>query len=192
MTARTIFGLGSAWLLWLLAAPAFASGGSLEPFPDLIADCLNADCQLASDPWGAVAGSMWIRLMIAFLVLVPVANWAVFKPMLAVLDERDARISGASQQAGEVGGRADSVFGRYQDAVTAARKDAEEIRRETLDGARKSQTRVTAAARSDAEAQVASVRAEVVAGAEQARSQLRADSDALARTVAEQVLGRPI
>ncbi len=192
MTARTLLGFGVGLLLLAVAAPAFAAGGSLQPFPDLVADCLAGDCKFAEDPIAALLESMWVRLIVAFLILVPISNKLVFEPMLAVLDERDARITGASAQASEVAGRADEVFGRYQEAVTAARKEAEEIRREALGDARKSQTQVTAAARSDAEQQVSAVRAEVAASTVEARTQLRSDSEGLARTVAEQVLGRAL
>ncbi len=192
MIARTILGLGIAVLLLTWATPALAAGGTLEPFPDLITDCLNDDCKIAQDPVGALLGSMFIRLLVGFVILIPIANWAVFKPLLAVLDERDARIAGASEKAKEVTGRADTVFERYQLAVTAARHDADDIRRETLDAARKNQSQVTAAARTDAEQQVARVRGEVAASADEARGQLRNESVALARTVAEQVLGRAL
>ena len=192
MTARILLGLGIGAILVFLAAPALAAGGSLEPFPDLIADCLSGDCKVSQDPLAAILGSLWLRLIVSFLILIPIANKVVFEPMLAVLDERDARIAGASAQAGEVGSRADEVFDRYQEAVTAARKQAEEIRREALDGARKSQGQVTAAARSDAVQLVADVRAEVASSADAARSELRSGSEALARTVAQAVLGRAL
>ena len=192
MTARILLGLGIGLLLSAVAAPALAAGGNLEPFPDLLSDCLAGDCKVLEDPFSALFESMWIRLIVGFLILIPISNKMVFEPMLTVLDERDARIAGATARAGEAGSRADEVLGRYQEAVTAARKEADEIRRETLDGARRSQARVTAEARSDALRQVADVRAEVVESAEQARAQLRADSELLARTVAEQVLGRAL
>ena len=193
MTARTTLGLCLGALLLLAAAPAFAAGGgTLEPFPDLVADCLNADCEVSTNPGGALVGSLYIQLLIGFVILIPIANAVLFKPMLAVLDERDARIAGASAEATKADARADEVFGTYQAAVTVARREAEDIRRETLDGARKSQADVTAAARADAEQQVASTRNEVASSVESARAQLTAEREALARTVAEQVLGRTL
>lgn len=192
MIARTIVGLGIAVLLLMSAAPALAAGGTLEPFPDLVTDCLNGNCQVAENPLAALVGSLLIQMIVAFVLLIPIANAVVFKPLIAVLDEREARIAGASDQAKDVTSRADSVFGRYQEAVTAARHEADEIRRETLDAARKSQSELTAAARSDAEQKVAEVRSEVAANADDARGQLRTESDALARTVAAQVLGRAL
>lgn len=193
MTARTILGLCLGALLLMSAAPALAAGGgSLEPFPDLAADCLNADCEVAKNPFSALVGSLYVQLLIGFVILIPIANAVLFKPMLAVLDERDARIAGASAEAGKAEKRADEVFGTYQEAVTVARREAEDVRRETLDGARKSQGEVTAAARSDAEQQVATTRGEVASSVETARTQLTAERDTLARTVAEQVLGRSL
>jgi len=195
MTARTTHGLGIAALFLLVAmtaAPALASGGSLEPFPDLLADCLKADCRLGSDPLGALAASKLVHLLIAFVLLVPVANAMLFRPMLAMLDERDARIEGASRRADEVAARADEVFGRYDAAVAAARKEAEEERRRILEEARASQARVTSAARSEAEQRVADARTEVAGATEAARGTLRSEGTALARAVAEQVLGRAL
>jgi F-type H+-transporting ATPase subunit b len=192
MTARTIVGLTIAFLVSMSAGPALAAGGTLEPFPDLVTECLNGNCEVAENPLGALTGSLLIQMIVAFVLLIPLANAVVFKPLVAVLDEREARIAGASGQAKDVTTRADSVFGRYQEAVTAARHDADESRRETLDAARKSQSDVTAAARTDAEQKVAEVRSEVAASADEARGQLRSESDALARTVAAQVLGRAL
>ena len=193
MTARTTLGLCLGALLLLSGAPALAAGGgTLEPFPDLVADCLNADCEVSKSPLSAILGSLYFQLLVGFVVLIPIANAALFKPMLAVLDERDARIAGASAKAAKAAKRADEVFGTYQEAVTVARREAEDIRRATLDGARKSQAEVTAAARADAERQVTTTRRDVASSVEDARSQLSAERDALARTVAEQVLGRTL
>ncbi len=195
MTARTTYGLGITALLFLVAltaAPAFAAGGTLEPFPDIVTDCLNGDCEVSSNPLAALMASKLVHLLIAFVLLIPIANRVLFKPLLEMLDERDAQIAGASTEADEVAERADTVFGQYQEAVTTARKQAEVGRRETLDAARKGQSEVTAAARSAAEQEVAEVRVQVASAAADARAALRSDGDALARTVAEQVLGRAL
>jgi F-type H+-transporting ATPase subunit b len=162
-----------------LAAPAQAAEGGLEIFPDLF---------LGANP----LESRYLQLMALFVLLVFPVNRLVLKPLLAVLDERSARIEGAKKRASEIAGQADAVLARYGAAVEQARKQAEEQRKGTLEGARGEQNRVLAEARGAAEREVSSARSDVAGALQGARAALRGQSEALAREAAARVLGRTL
>jgi F-type H+-transporting ATPase subunit b len=162
-----------------VAAPAHAAEGGLQIFPDLF---------LGVNP----LESRYVQLMVLFVLLIFPVNALVLKPLLGVLDERSARIEGTKKRAGEIGAQAEAVFGRYSEAIEQARKQAEELRKGALEGARGDQARILAEARSAAEREVSAARSSVAGALEGARTTLRAQSDALAREAAARVLGRTL
>jgi F-type H+-transporting ATPase subunit b len=161
------------------ALPAHAAEGGLQIFPDIF---LGA----------GLLESRYVQLIAFFLVLILPVNRLVLKPLLGVLDERGARIEGTRKRAAEIGAQAESVLSRYSAAVEAARKQAEQLRSEALEGARGEQARVLADARGAAEREVNAARGGVEAALEGARAALRRESAALAREAAARVLGRPL
>lgn len=166
LTAASAVALATVW-----PRPALAAEGGFTIFPD----------------------PLWVTVLIVlFLLLVAPLQQLLFKPMVRMLDERRARIQGARERASTLSEQADEVFGRYQQAVEGARREAEQGRRETLDGARRDQTQVMNEARADAEAQVGRARREVAEALEQARGQLRGEAEGLAREAASRLLGRSV
>ena len=79
----------SAALLLALAAPAHAAEGGLQIFPDIA---------LGASP----LESRFVQLLILFVLLIFPVNQLLLKPLLAVLDERAARIEGTRKRAGEL------------------------------------------------------------------------------------------
>ena len=171
MTRRSVVAAIVAAGLASLPMAAAAAEGGLSIFPDV---------------------SELLILLAIFAVLILPANKLVFEPLLAVLDERSRRIEGARARAQEVDSQAGRVFGKYQEAVTDARKLADEDRRGHLDEARREQSRLTAEARSDAEAELQRARAGVAEALGQARDELRSQAEDLAREAAGRVLGRSL
>ena len=169
----------SAALLLALAAPAHAAEGGLQIFPDIA---------LGASP----LESRFVQLLILFVLLIFPVNQLLLKPLLAVLDERAARIEGTRKRAGELGVQAEAALARYQAAVEQARKQAEELRKGTLEGARGDQARILSEARRGAEGEVSAARSGVADALTGARASLRGDTEALAREVAARVLGRAL
>jgi F-type H+-transporting ATPase subunit b len=130
--------------------------------------------------------------MLLFIVLIFPVNTLVLKPLLAVLDERSARIEGARKRAGEIAAQAEAVLARYSAAVEQARKQAEELRKAALEGARGDQVRLLAEARGAAEREVSAARSGVAGALAGARATLRNQSEALGREAAARVLGRTL
>lgn len=162
-----------------LAAPAHAAEGGLQIFPDLFLGVSFFE-------------SRYVQLMFLFIVLIFPVNKLVLKPLLAVLDERAARIDGTRKRAGEIGAQAEAVLARYSAAVEQARKQAEELRKNALAGARGDQAQILAEARSTAEREVSAARSGVASAIEGARATLRSQSESLGREAAARVLGRTL
>jgi F-type H+-transporting ATPase subunit b len=161
----------AAGALAFAAAPARASEGGIEIFPD---------------------PNLLIPLLALFAVLVWPLNAVLWRPLLRVLDERRERIEGTRARAQKIAAEAEDVLGNYQRAIEQARRVAEADRRELLDGTRQDQAQITGEARRAADAEVAAARARVAASVEQARAELQPAAADLAREAAARVLGRPL
>ncbi len=162
----------------VLAAPAFAAEGGLEIFPDI----------LRVPP----LESRYVQLLVLFVLLIFPVNQLVLKPLLAVLEQRSARIEGARKRASELGSQADAVLARYEASVEQARKQAEELRKGALEGARGDQARIMNEARHSAEQEVTAARSGVAGAVAGVRAALRGETESLAREVAASVLGRKL
>jgi F-type H+-transporting ATPase subunit b len=187
MISRTTLALAAA--VALVAMPAHAAG-DLSIFPDLIEDALYGTYggAIVSAPWRSV----WLQLVVLFVVIVFPLNALLFQPLLRTLELRGERIEGARSRAAALTKQADEVLGRYESAVAAARREAEGVRRAALESARGEQARIGSEARSGAEREVAAARASVAGALTSARGALRGETERLAREVAEKVLGRPL
>jgi len=154
--------------LLLAAAPAHAAGG----------------LELVPDPMRLVA------LLVLFVILVPILNALLFKPLLGVLEERGQRIEGARARAAKLSAQAAELVTRHEAAVRSVRATATGERMQAIDEARRGHHATLAQARGEAEMQIGATRAEVGAALDAARIQLRAEAEPLARDVAERLLGR--
>jgi len=177
--------------LLLFAGPAVAAGGdSFTVFPDLLDDMVAG--RSAGPLWQRLIGSEWLHLVVLFAALVFPAKRLLFDPLLGVLDERERRSAGARREAGEASAQADSMQARYESAVAEARQQAEGLRREALDEARREQTRLSAAAREASERRIGELRDTRGRAMSAARAELEQQCAGLARDMAARVLGRPL
>ncbi|HBZ71256.1 MAG TPA: hypothetical protein DEP35_16610 [Deltaproteobacteria bacterium] len=154
-----------------LAAPASASEGVLEIIPDLRLVAL---------------------LIVLFLLLVPVLNRLLFRPLLGVLDERDQKIEGTQERAAQLGQQAEAELARYEAAVRAAHAEAERARKAALEVAQTRHAESVAAARSESAHVVESARRELTGALKEARSALQAQTRELAQEAAARILGRSL
>ena len=188
MSRTTLRALSFGLPLGLLSAASAhaAEGGlvllpSLPPFMASVAEAIGAPVG-----WGT------FLLLIFFPALLLPLNALLFKPLLRVLDEREAQIEGTRQRAETLERQASETLERYQASVRDTRDTAERERRESLDRVRAEAQGETAAARADAEARIESARREVEVALDSARSGLRGQAEELARQAASQVLGRAL
>lgn len=165
-----------------LAGDALASEGGLVLFP-------------GTDQHGEWSLPVLLEfgfLILFFFLLVYPVNKLIFKPIFRVLDERDGKIAGTRERAERLFGEADEVLARYEGSVREVRAEAEQARKQVLEGARGDGGSKTAQARGEAEREVAAARAEIAEALEAARGELRAQTEGLAREVASQALGRSL
>jgi F-type H+-transporting ATPase subunit b len=156
--------------LSLTAAPAYASG-QLVLFPD---------------------PPILITLLIGFVLLIAPLNAMIFRPLFRVLDERDAKIAGATREADQLVKKAAELTEQYRASIRGAREDAEGGRKEQLEEARAEQSSITDDARAEYEDEIARARAEIQTSVSEARVTLEAASHELAAAAAERILGRAL
>ncbi len=133
-----------------------------------------------------------IFLLVLFLLLVPLLNGLLFKPLLAVLEERSRRIEGARARAAQLAADAAALVTKHDAALHAARERFNAERTQTLEAARSDHQAAITDARQHAERELSATRNQVSSALEAARAQLRAEAEPLARDVAERLLGRGI
>jgi F-type H+-transporting ATPase subunit b len=133
-----------------------------------------------------------IFLLVLFLVLVPLLNGLLFKPLLGVLEERGRRIEGARARASELSARAATLVAQHDQAVQSVRQAAHQERASFVDEARRAHQAAIGQARQEAERQLVATRGEIAHALDGARSELRAAAAPLAREAAEKLLGRSL
>jgi F-type H+-transporting ATPase subunit b len=180
--AAATIGLTVTTLSMLCAVPAVAAD-KLELIPDY------ALFGLILDKPGF--GSLWIML-IGFVVLIFPLNMLIFQPIFRTLDARAERINGARDRSVRLDHDADDVLERYESAIRQARAESEATRQGQLATAREEQAVLTSEARGESERELDQARARLNASLDEARAKLRADAEDLAKTAAEQVLGRAL
>ncbi len=174
--SRTFLPPGLAVGLLLAAAPAIAAGGhggghDLVLFPE----------------WAEL-----VPLLLLFLLLIPLVNGLLFKPVFRILDAREERIDGARRRAGRLEQDAAAVLERYRVAVSEVRAESDAERKTTLEAARRAQAELVAGERVAAEHRMEAARREIDGALGSAREGLRRDVESLAREAAARILGRSL
>lgn len=172
-----------------LALPGVAQASeSLELIPDYaFFDLLKLG--LIQDESGL--GALWIMLILFALLAIPL-NTLLFQPIFRALDARAERIQGARVRSEHLQREADSILERYEAAIREVRAEAEAARQVEIGRAREEQVALTSQVKQESERQLENARAELARSLDAARSSLRASADELARSAAEQVLGRAL
>jgi F-type H+-transporting ATPase subunit b len=154
-----------------LPAAAHAAGGDLVLIPE-----------------PAMLGA----LIVLFVLLIAPTNRLILKPLLRVLDEREARTTGTRARAARLEEEAREVLERCEREIAKTREEADRARRGALERVRTEAQQLTDAARGAAERTLESARGELTGAFEAARRDLRTQSQDLAREAAARVLGRSL
>jgi F-type H+-transporting ATPase subunit b len=131
-----------------------------------------------------------LLLLVLFVVLVPLLNNLLFKPLLGVLDERAARIEGARVRAAELAQQSAALLARHDEAVRQAREIAHAEQVRLVEEARRAHQATVGEARSAAERELHGAREELSRSAESARGTLGSEAEPLAREITARLLGR--
>ena len=154
----------------LAASPAHASGG-LDLIPDL--------------------QTLLINFAVLLLLIYPV-NRLLLQPLVAVLQEREARTSGATERAERLADEAADARRTVEQRLQAARSDAQARRAAILAQADQEERQLIGAAREEAGREIDAGRASVADELRQASAALKDDARGLAREAASRILGREL
>jgi F-type H+-transporting ATPase subunit b len=131
---------------------------------------------------------LWVIVFV--LLLATILNVLLFKPLMRVMEQRQAAVSSARQLAEQAAAQAKAASDEFEAKTRAARADIygqmEDARRAALDR----RAALMNDTRRQAEATIAEASARLRADAADARARLDRDADSLATTIVERVLGR--
>ncbi|RMH41299.1 MAG: hypothetical protein D6689_11470 [Deltaproteobacteria bacterium] len=130
--------------------------------------------------------------LVLFALTALVATRLLFRPYLAVRDERIAGIEGARAEAERMSAQADAQLADYETKLAQARARAEEERRKLRAEAAAHQREVLERTRERALAAQAEAAATIARETEAARAQLAPRADEIARAIAARLLGREV
>jgi F0F1-type ATP synthase membrane subunit b/b' len=133
----------------------------------------------------------FVAQIICFFVFWQLMRWALFGPVQRALEARAARTSGDRARAEALRAEADALAAAVEAQLAAGRREgareAEEIRRR----AETEEQAILARYRAEALAVLARERATTSTQVTSARAPLRIETDRLAASVVEKILGRP-
>ncbi|MBI1912514.1 MAG: hypothetical protein HYS21_11010 [Deltaproteobacteria bacterium] len=130
--------------------------------------------------------------IIGFFILLIILNRFLYNPVLRILKEREEKISGAIKKAAEL--EKEVVEGvaayekRLKEAAVRGNEERSKIRQEGIDR----EKALLEAARTEAAAEIASMRKELEASKASALSSLKVESKSLSQNIAEKILDRKV
>lgn len=130
--------------------------------------------------------------VVLFLVLFVVLKRLWFKPVAAVLHERERRSEGALAEAREMHARAEVLRSQHAKALEEARLEARREVQEMWRAAEAEQQRLLNDAHADAERTLVEARTQIASDVARARQDLEAQVREMAREAAQAVLGRAV
>lgn len=138
-----------------------------------------------------VDGTLFLFMGI-FLSLYLVLRYALFRPVLRVLDERERRIEGSKAEAKEMQQRAEEAYAQYEAFVREARQKGGELKTALRQEGQRIERALLDEVRRESEAQLSAGKAELRAEMERAAATLGREAEAMAQDVAARLLGRPV
>ena len=130
--------------------------------------------------------------IVNFLVLLLVLNALLYKPVIAKIREREARIRNDREKAAELDGQVQEQERRHQQELAIVRqKGAQEKNALTVE-AKKKEAEILDKARAEASRIVEDMKASIRVEAEEVRKALTAEMTPLAQSISEKILGRPV
>ena len=116
----------------------------------------------------------------------------LFKPFIALLEEREKRTDGLKAEAATLTAEAERLRAEYESAIRKANEDGGAIKENILQEARRTREQLLSETRAQAAARLAAVRSEVQTELARGRQAAVQESASIARQMAEKILGRKI
>ena len=161
-----------------MAEPALGAGGGLQIFPTGFPNLSEMH--------------RFCGLLVLFVLLVPVLDRVVFRPLLAVLDAREDSTAGARRRAAALNREAEQLIERRERALREVRARAQEQRTRVLETALDRSREDSAAAQTSADERGDASRTAIAESLDAARRGTAAEAEQLARAIAGRLLGRDL
>lgn len=129
---------------------------------------------------------------VLFLALLFLLRRLLFTPFIALLEEREKKTEGTKGEATALMAEGERLRAEYESAVAQARDQGAALKEGILQEARSGRERIVTQAREQAAGKLAAVREEVRQEMGKARQFTAREAEAIARQMAEKILGRKI
>lgn len=130
--------------------------------------------------------------IINFGILVLILNFALYKPIRAMLAQRRQEVASARERALSVDQQVGDKVAEYEARLRDAKAEVGAKRAELVKEAQAEEASLLDKARSDAAASLASLRERVAKESAEARSLLQQQAQALSGDICEKILGRSL
>ena len=130
--------------------------------------------------------------ILLFLVFWAILSKILFRPYLAVLEERERNTSGARRDTGDLEHEGERLRAQYEEKMAQAEAAGNVLKEAVLHEARQQREKILSQAREEATNALQSVRLEVQAQLEIERQRAAAQIGGLARDMVSKILGRNI
>lgn len=128
--------------------------------------------------------------VIAFLLFWFLLTKLLFKPFLALTEERERRTGGVKAEAALLKEEGQRLLKEYEQAIAKARDEGRAMKERIIDEARQTRERLLAQAREDAARALEAARAEIEKQLQRGREIAAREAEGIAQQMVEKVLGR--
>jgi F-type H+-transporting ATPase subunit b len=136
-------------------------------------------------------GSFFVQLAIFFVAFF-ILKGLVFGPVMRLFDARSEAMEGSREAAAQMTAKAEQTRGGFEDQLRSVRQKANEERDKRRAEAQQLARELTEKARRENTAHLSGARARLDTEAREARTKAQTEVPALARQIAEQLLGRSV
>ncbi len=130
--------------------------------------------------------------IVAFLVFWFLLTKLLFRPFIGLLEERERRTEGAKAEAASLKEEGERLLKEYEQAIARAKEEGRVAKEGILQEARRVRERLLGLAREEAARMVEAAREEIRRELERGRELAGREAEAIARQMAEKILGRRI
>ena len=127
-----------------------------------------------------------------FFVLLFFLNKLLYRPLVAIMDQRRDKIEGGKLRAQEIEAEVDEKMQRYQEQLSTAKSDAAQERAALRKAGHQQESEITGEAQKKAVTRIKDIREQVGKEAAEAGQVLNNEAKALAGQIAAKVLGRKL
>ena len=130
--------------------------------------------------------------IVAFLALWFLLSELLFRPFIALLEQRETRTEGLKAAAASLTAEAERLRAEYESAIVKANEEGAAVKETILQEARRTRERLLAESRAQAAERLTAVREEIQKEMRQGRELALQEAAAISRQMAEKILGRKV